>query len=106
MRGLPVVIVLGLAAGAAAGAEFEVRQYDRLFLPANLAVGKGGVVHFANDENFVHHAFVDAPQFKADTGDIPPGESRAIVFARPGSYVVRCAIHPQMRMVVEVSEQE
>lgn len=106
MRSLPVVAVLGLAAGAAVGAEFEVRQYDRLFLPAHLTIGKGGVVHFANDENFVHHAFVETPQFKADTGDIPPGEFRDIVFVRPGSYVVRCAIHPRMRMVVDVSEQE
>ena len=40
------------------------------------------MVHFANDEKFVHHAFVDTPQFKADTGDIPPGERRDIVFTQ------------------------
>ncbi len=106
MRRLPLVIALGLAAGAALGAEFEVRQADRLFAPARISVGKGSVVHFANDEKFVHHAFVDTPQFAADTGDIPPGESRDIVFTRPGTYTIRCAIHPQMKLTVEVSEQE
>src|ERR1700712_2465110 len=106
MRSLPVAIVLGLAGGAAFGAEFEVRQADRLFAPARLIVGKGSVVHFANDEKFVHHAFVDTAQFRADTGDIPPGESRDIVFTRPGVYAIRCAIHPQMKLTVEVSELE
>ena len=101
-----VVIGLGLLAGAAIAAEFEVRQSDRLFAPARLMVGKGSVVHFANDESFVHHAFVDTPRFKADTGDIPPGEARDIVFTQAGLYTIRCAIHPQMKMMVEVSEQE
>ena len=106
MRSLLMVVALGLAAGAAAGAEFEVRQAGRIFAPAQLAVVKGSIVHFVNDEQIVHHAFVDTPQFSADTGDIPPGESRDIVFARPGSYAVHCAIHPQMHMTVEVRETE
>ena len=106
MRILPVVTVLGLGAGAALGAEFEVRQSDRAFAPARLTVGKGSVVHFANDETYVHHAFVDTPDFKADTGDIPPGERRDIVFTRAGTYTIRCAIHPQMKLVVEVTEKE
>ena len=104
MRSLAVAIVLGLAGGAALGGEFEVRQADPLFAPTRLIVGKGSVVHFANDEKFVHHAFVDTAQFRADTGDIPPGESRDIVFATPGIFTIRCAIHPQMKMTVEVSE--
>jgi plastocyanin len=106
MRSLPIVVILGVAAGAAVGAEFEVRQAGRLFAPARLIVGKGSTVHFANDEKFVHHAFTDSAVFSADTGDIPPGESRDIVFTRPGVFTIRCAIHPQMRMTVEVSEQE
>lgn len=106
MRRLLIAIVLGLMAGAAIAAEFEVHQAGRIFIPARLSVGKGSVVHFANDEKIVHHAFVDTPQFVADTGDIPPGESRDIIFTRPGSYTIRCAIHPQMHMTVDVSEQE
>lgn len=104
MRKLFIAIVLGLVTGVAIAAEFEVRQVGRMFTPARLNVGKGSVVHFVNDEKIVHHAFVDTPQFAADSGDIPPGESRDIVFTRPGSYTVRCAIHPQMRMMVDVSE--
>lgn len=105
MRALPSTIILGLVAGAAIGAEFEVRQAEKMFLPERLAVPKGRAVHFANDEKFVHHAFVDTPRFAADTGDIPPGESRDIVFTELGTFTVRCAIHPQMRMTVEVTEE-
>jgi len=79
---------------------------DNYYAPARLTVGKGSVVHFANDETYVHHAFVDTPDFKADTGDIPPGERRDIVFTRAGTYTIRCAIHPQMKLVVEVTEKE
>ena len=105
MRVLAPIIVLGLGAGAAIGAEFEVRQSEKAFLPQRLSVAKGSVVQFANDEKFVHHAFVESPQFAADTGDIPPGETRGIVFTKAGTYLVRCAIHPQMKMTVEVSEE-
>jgi plastocyanin len=106
MGRLLVAVVLGLTAGAASAAEFEVRQAGRIFAPARLVVAKGSAVHFINDENIFHHAFVDTPKFSADTGDIPPGEARDIVFNRPGSYAVHCAIHPQMHMTVEVSGQE
>ena len=105
MRVLPAIIVLGLGAGAAIGAEFDVRQAKKAFMPERLSVAKGSVVNFANDEKFVHHAFVDSPQFAADTGDIPPGEARRIVFTKAGTFVVRCAIHPSMKMTVEVSEE-
>lgn len=105
MRVLFSTIVLGLVAGAAIGAELEVRQAEKSFMPERLTIAKGGVVHFANDEKFVHHAFVDTPRFAADTGDIPPGEIRDIRFTEVGTFTVRCAIHPQMRMVVEVSEE-
>jgi plastocyanin len=106
MRVLAVSAALGLATGVAIAAEFEVHQSNKVFAPARLVVAKGSVVHFANDENYVHHAFVDTPRFSADTGDIPPGESRDIVFSQAGIYTIACAIHPQMRMTVEVSEKE
>jgi plastocyanin len=105
MRVLFPIIILGVLAGAAIGAEFQVRQSEKAFVPERLSIAKGSVVRFANDEKFVHHAFVETPQFAADSGDIPPGEARDIVFTRAGIFTVRCAIHPQMRMTVEVSEE-
>lgn len=105
MRILFVIILLGLGVGAAIAAEFEVRQSNKAFSPERLRVAKGSVVTFANDEKFVHHAFVDSAQFAADSGDIPPGEARGIAFTAAGTFVVRCAIHPLMKMTVEVSEE-
>src|SRR5689334_15905488 len=106
MRILLISAALGLATGVAIAAEFEVHQSGKIFAPARLAIAKGSTVHFANDESYVHHAFVETPQFTADTGDIPPGESRDIVFSQAGTYTVACAIHPQMHMTVEVTEKE
>jgi plastocyanin len=103
-RSASIAAMIGLATGAAIGAEFEVRQTGKIFAPARLTVAAGSVVHFANDEAFFHHAFVETPHFTADTGDIPPGETRDIVFSRAGIYTIHCAIHPQMKMVGEVRE--
>lgn len=104
MRRLPIIMSLGLATGAAVAAGIEVHQADRQFLPAQLTVAKGSIVHFVNDEAIVHHAFVDTRDFAVDSGDIPPGESRDIVFTQTGAFVVRCAIHPAMRLSVQVGE--
>jgi plastocyanin len=109
MRSLPVIVGLGFASGAAIAAGMDaagldVHQSSRQFAPTQLTMARGGAVHFFNDETIVHHAFVDTRTFAADTGDIPPGESRDIVFTETGMFVIRCAIHPTMRMSVQVTD--
>lgn len=104
LRFLPIIVVTGLIAGAALAAMPEIRQAGRKFTPDRLVVTKGTAVHFVNDEKLVHHAFVNTAEFIADTGDIAPGEAKDIVFDHIGTFDVRCAIHPQMRLTVEVGE--
>ena len=104
MRRLPIILVLGAIAGAALGASPEVRQAGRKFAPDRLTVARGTTVRFVNDEKIVHHAFVNSSDFSADTGDIEPGKTKEIAFDRAGSFDVRCAIHPQMRLRVDVRE--
>ena len=106
-RALLVIALCGLVAGAAlalAAEPVEVRQAGRHFAPDRLKLKRGTAVDFINDEDVVHHAFVTTPAFSADTGDISPGESKRIVFDRIGKFDVRCAIHPQMALAVEVTE--
>ena len=39
---------------------------------------------------------------KFDSGEQPVGKSVDVVFDRDGSFTVRCAIHPTMRLAVTV----
>jgi cytochrome c peroxidase len=91
-------------ATAALAADAVVRQHDHLFDPARLSVQRGTAVHFTNAENVVHHVYSDGKEFAFDSGDIPPGGDFAVTFDKAGRFLVRCAIHPQMRAEIEVTE--
>lgn len=105
-------ILVALTSMAAAGAvltgaravpEVVVHQADRTFAPAQLKVARGTNVRFVNDETIVHHAYVDTQGFSTDSGDIQPGGSAVLRFDKEGRFLVRCAIHPKMRLDVDVS---
>jgi plastocyanin len=101
---LVAVVALVLTATRALAADVVVRQANHLFEPSRLTIKRGTAVHFTNGENVIHHAYAEGP-FAFDSGDIPPGGDFAIVFDKPGHVVVRCAIHPQMRVDIDVVEE-
>ncbi len=105
---LGIVVAVGAAASALAASraapDFTVRQVNRLFVPGKLTVPVGSGVRFSNEEKVVHHAFVDSPTFKVDSGDIAPGEAPVLLFDKEGRFLVRCAIHPQMKLDIEVTK--
>ena len=88
---------------AVAAEKVVVHQMRRMFVPDRIVVPRGSLVRFVNDETLVHHAFVDTPGFAVDSGDIPPGQTATLLFDRSGRFTVRCAIHPQMSLDVEVT---
>jgi plastocyanin len=102
-RWVAAAAALAAVATAALAADIVVSQKNHLFEPDRLTIRRGTAVHFANFENVVHHAYAEGP-FAFDSGDIPPGGDFAVVFDKPGHVVVRCAIHSQMRVDVDVEE--
>jgi plastocyanin len=93
-----------VTANMALAADVVVSQHNHRFEPARLSVKRGDTVHFTNAENVIHHVYSDAPEFKFDSGDIPPGGEFAIAFDKTGHIVVRCAIHPQMRAEIDITD--
>jgi len=79
-----------------------VTQKGRAFNPRAVEVKAGEQIVIENDDQYVHHVFVDNAQFKFDSGEQKIGQTVSIVFSRPGDYVVLCAIHPKMRLNVTV----
>ncbi|HUK59224.1 MAG TPA: plastocyanin/azurin family copper-binding protein [Stellaceae bacterium] len=85
-----------------AGGSTTVSQKDRAFAPNELTVTPGAVVHIVNDDNVTHHVYVDSPQMKFDSGEQPIGATVDLQFDQKGTFQVRCAIHPTMRLTVTV----
>jgi plastocyanin len=79
-----------------------VSQKDRAFAPAELTVSRGAVVHIVNDDDVTHHVYVDSPQMKFDSVEQPIGATVDLRFDEQGKFLVRCAIHPTMRLTVTV----
>lgn len=81
----------------------QVSQRDQRFHPGALTISRGASVRVVNDDGVVrHHAYIHSPNFRFDSGDQEPGHHSDIRFTAAGHFVVLCAIHPRMRLVVDV----
>lgn len=88
-------------------ADFTVEQKDKEFVyrgakVERLKIKLGDVIQFKNMDPYFHNVFSlsDAKMF--DLGSFPQGQSRPVTFDKSGLVEVECAIHPQMKMTVEV----
>lgn len=104
-------IISAVAFGAAAGyismalaADMTVHQKDKKFSDAEISVKKGDTVTFQNDDEVTHNVFSQSPGMGFDLKTQKPGQSSQVKFDRAGKAEVRCAIHPQMKMIVNVTE--
>jgi len=80
-----------------------VSQKGRMFSVGSLNISAGDVVRIVNDDaDLQHHVYIDAKEFKFDSGDQEPGSATDIAFPFPGSFTVLCGIHPKMKLVVDV----
>jgi plastocyanin len=91
-----------LAAGAVAAASYHVSQRDRSFNLREIAVEAGDAIHFDNNDEFIHQIYIAAPDFNFDSEESYPGDSIDVTFAKRGTYVVHCHIHPKMSLEVTV----
>lgn len=104
---LPAVVALAVLAGGItvlrAARTVGVSQKNRMFQPCVLALESGDVVEIINDDGpLLHHAYVSTPEFSFDSGEQLPGSHTDIRFTVPGTFTVRCAIHPKMHLYVTV----
>lgn len=102
-----VAASLPFAASAAWAAvtspKYVVSQLGRTFHPQDISIRRGDTVQFVNDDgDLLHHAYVESDKFNFDSGDLKPGSKTDIAFTEPGRYVVLCAIHPKMKLIVHV----
>ena len=92
-----------LATGAQAG-EHTVSQKGKAFSQTSIKVKAGDSVKFVNDDAFSHNVFSLSEAKSFDLGTYAKGAAKNVTFDKPGKVEVECAIHPDMRMTVEVSK--
>ena len=88
--------------GFALGTEVIVSQRNRAFSPNAVELALGDTLSIHNDDQFVHDVLVDSQNFSFDSGEQAIGQNVQIKFPAAGHYRVTCAIHPKMRLEVEV----
>jgi plastocyanin len=81
---------------------YVITQKGVTFSPRSLILNRGDTVQFFNDDDLLHHAYVEADKFNFDAGDQMPGTRKNVTFAVPGTFNVLCGIHPRMKLVVTV----
>ena len=101
---LSLLVLAVLLPGAPAQAkEFEVDQVNRSFKPGKLAVKIGDTVVFKNQDTVAHNIFSASAGNEFDLHIQRPGKASFWKAVKAGTVVVRCAIHPAMKLEVQVS---
>lgn len=99
---LTTLFLASLMASAHA-AETNVNQSHTSFDVDEVTIKKGDTVIFNNHDDVTHNIqVVNSDGDADDKGLQKPGQSIKETFSQAGSYKVRCAIHPKMKLKVEV----
>ena len=83
-------------------ASLQVAQRHRTFAPTEITIQRGDTIAFSNDDEFLHQIYVDSKAMSFDSAEQPPGQTINVVFPQPGTFRVRCHIHPKMLLTVHV----
>ncbi|EJO78997.1 methylamine utilization protein [Leptospira interrogans] len=102
IRFLVVFISLVFWSGNVSAAEHEVGQKNKGFTVESLKIKVGDVVSFPNYDTFYHNVYSLSPAKIFDLGSYSQGKTQKVKFEKSGKITVQCAIHPEMKMTIEV----
>lgn len=103
LRFVPVCLLMLLSAAAAVGEEHVVTQKDKQFSQPTIRIARNDTIRFLNQDNLAHNVFARSPIAEFNVKLQEPGSSDVVRFSKPGIVEVRCAIHPKMKIRVEVA---
>ena len=93
----------GPAAGDSAIPSPQVEQLDRRFMPDLVVVPVGSTVSFPNMDPIFHNVYSLSKPKSFDLGSYDKGETRKVLFPKPGIVDVYCHLHPNMAATVVVT---
>lgn len=96
-----------LAASFTFAAEVKIIQKDKKFDKKELTIEPGDVVLFQNDEkDITHNVFSLGPKNAFELKTQAPGTGSPVTFKEEGVTEVECAIHPGMKLKVNVKKKK
>ena len=84
------------------GAKFVMDQRNLTFFPHILPVLVGSTVYFPNSDKVNHNVFSLSRTKKFNLGSYKPGESKTVLFDKPGIVELRCDVHAEMAAYIMV----
>src|SRR5262245_14949640 len=101
---LAAALALALAATAVGGDGkiVKVEQKDKQFTQTEIRVRRGDTVTFANSDTVMHNVYSISPGNQFEIKTQLPGKESDVQFKNAGVAEVRCAIHPNMKLKVNV----
>jgi plastocyanin len=100
---LTVALVAALPVLAAdSSAEHPVDQKDKEFSQTEITIKPGEKVVFKNSDTVTHNVFSNSKVNPFTIKIQQPGSSSTVQFDQEGVTEVRCAIHPKMKLLVNV----
>ena len=103
VAGSALATVSAVSTGALAAEPHLQLMVSRVFAPDRIVLQSGDTVYIVNDDGIaVHHPYISAAGFSYDQGDLSPGHDSRVDFTVAGSFVLRCAIHPNLRSRITV----
>jgi len=97
-------LALFVVTGLVNAGEIEVLQKDKAFGVHQLKIKVGDSINFKNADAYSHNVFSLSDAKSFDLGSYPQGQAKKVAFDKAGTVEVECAIHPQMKLTVEVTD--
>jgi plastocyanin len=92
--------------GPSKPAALPMQQLNRRFSPDLVVVPVGSGVSFPNMDPIFHNVFSLSKVKDFDLGSYDKGDSRNVVFSKPGVVYVYCHLHPNMEGTVVVTPNQ
>jgi plastocyanin len=99
-----VLVAAALVCAPALGADHVVAQTGKSFSVKALNARIGDTLSFRNDDPFVHNIFSLSDAQSFDLGTFAKGEMRKVKMEKEGKVEIECAVHPEMKMIVDVAK--
>ncbi|MEJ0046880.1 MAG: plastocyanin/azurin family copper-binding protein [Rhodospirillales bacterium] len=102
---LLTILALALLAPPARAAVTTIVQAGQAFSETDITVHANDHVKFLNQDDVNHNILVqtgDDDDNARDMGVQPPGGAVDVLFDKTGKFLVRCHIHPSMKLAVTV----
>ena len=84
------------------GARLVMDQRNLAFIPHILPVLAGTTVHFPNNDKMSHNVFSLSRAKKFNLGSYGAGETKTVLFDKPGMVELRCDVHAEMAAYIMV----